>query len=154
MRSLIVGGGAIGQFLAVRLAQGGLTPVIFARAEQVAAINAEPITLQLRDGVIAQPVRAVSDPADEALGDSFELAIVAVKAYATAGAVRTLQTIPQCVRATILTVQNGLGNEEILADAFGPDQVVAGALTVAVDRIGAASTSASDKGGLSLAPLG
>ncbi|MBV8366957.1 MAG: 2-dehydropantoate 2-reductase [Candidatus Eremiobacteraeota bacterium] len=154
MRSLIVGGGAIGQFLAVRLAQGGLTPVIFARAEQVAAINAGPITLQLRDGVIAQRVRAVSDPADEALTDPFELAIVAVKAYATAGAVRSLRAIPQCARATMLTVQNGLGNEEILADAFGVEQVVAGALTVAVDRLSATSISASDKGGLSLAPLG
>jgi 2-dehydropantoate 2-reductase len=51
-------------------------------------------------------------------------------------------------------VQNGLGNEELLADACGPDRIVAGALTVAVDRLCATAISASAKGGISLSPVG
>jgi 2-dehydropantoate 2-reductase len=154
MRSLIVGGGAIGQFLAVRLAQGGLQPIIFARPDQAKVINAGSISLRVGNATTEQRVRAVSEPADEALRDPFELAIVAVKAYATGGAATSLRAIPACALATVLTVQNGLGNEEILADAFGADRIVAGALTVAVDRLGATATSASGKGGLSLSPVG
>ncbi len=64
-----------------------------------------------------------------------DLAIVAVKAYDTPGAIRSLQrALAYAPETTILTVQNGVGNEELLAHAFGADRIAAGALTVPVER--------------------
>jgi len=154
MRSLIIGGGAIGQYCAARLTQAGHDAIVMARPQQAQAINADGIELRVAGSVTHHRVRAAADLADASLGQAFELVIVAVKAYSTSGAIETIASIPACQGASILTVQNGLGNEEMLAGAFGADRVIAGALTVAVDRINAASIVATSKGGLSIAPLG
>ncbi len=107
------------------------------------------------DGIASQTaVRAAAAADDPVLRDPFELAIVAVKSYSTPDAVATIAEIPACRHASVLTVQNGLGNEELLAEAFGPDRIIAGALTVAVDRLDATMLVATSKGGLCLAPLG
>jgi len=84
-----------------------------------------------------------------------DLAIVAVKAYDTDDAIAALQqALGSDSRATILCPQNGVGNEEKLAAAFGADAVVACALTVAVDRTRDGAMVPSNEGGLGLAPVG
>jgi len=84
-----------------------------------------------------------------------DLAIVAVKAYDTDNAIAALQrALGGDSRATILCPQNGVGNEEKLAAAFGADAVVACALTVAVDRTRDGAMVPSNEGGLGLAPVG
>jgi 2-dehydropantoate 2-reductase len=154
MRALIIGGGAIGQYLAARLAQAGHEAIIFARAAQADALNRAGITLQ-RDGAISKcTVQATADTNDAKLQQSFELAVVAVKAFSTGDAAATIQSIASCANATILTVQNGLGNEEELEDVFGANRIIAGALTVAVDRVDATTIAPTKKGGLCLAPVG
>ena len=99
-------------------------------------------------------VRAVAGIDDEALRTPFELVIIAVKSYSTAEATTAIAEIPACRAASILTVQNGVGNEETLAEAFGADRIVAGALTVAVQRTDVAAVIATAKGGLCIAPVG
>ena len=49
-----------------------------------------------------------------------DLAIVAVKAYDTDSAIETLRRALPIRGVTILCPQNGVGNEEKLAAAFGP----------------------------------
>ena len=154
MRALVIGGGAIGQFLAAKLRQGGNEPVIFARPAGAEALNVRGVTLRTGAASTTVPVRATADASDPILAEPFELAIVAVKAYSTPEAIDTLRKIPACGQASILTVQNGLGNEEELEEAFGRDRIVAGALTVAVDRVDETSIAATRRGGLSLAPVG
>jgi 2-dehydropantoate 2-reductase len=84
-----------------------------------------------------------------------DLALVAVKAYDTPGAVATLRrALADAPETTILTVQNGLGNEELLAGAFGADRIASGALTVPVERGPDGSARAAQPGGLGLAPVG
>jgi len=84
-----------------------------------------------------------------------DVAIVAVKSYATDEAVATLRAaIPHPEKCVFLTPQNGVGNEEKLAEAFGADNVVAAALTVPVDRDRDGRTTAANTGGLALAPMG
>ncbi len=108
------------------------------------------LTAQPFDGPFTQPPSS----SDTLLRDPFELVIVAVKAYSTGEAVRTISSVAACSQASILTVQNGLGNEEELAEAFGADRVIAGALTVAVDRVDATTVAATKKGGLCISPVG
>ena len=50
--------------------------------------------------------------------------------------------------------QNGVGNEEKLAAAFGADQIVACALTVPVELTRDGASAASNGGGIALAPVG
>jgi len=53
-----------------------------------------------------------------------------------------------------LTPQNGVGNEERLAAAFGADRIVSCALTVPVERGADGRVVAAKRGGIALAPVG
>ena len=84
-----------------------------------------------------------------------DLAIIAVKSYDTDGAIETLRrALPAGSDATLLTPQNGVGNEERLAGAVGADRIVAGALTVPLERLPDGTIVAANRGGLALAPVG
>ncbi len=84
-----------------------------------------------------------------------DLAIVAVKAYDTDGAIATLRAaLREPAKTTIVTPQNGIGNEEKLAAAFGADAVVACALTVPVGVDPRGHASATNRGGIAFAPVG
>ena len=84
-----------------------------------------------------------------------DLALVTVKAYDTPGAIATLQrALDGAPGATIVTPQNGVGNEELLAAAFGADRVVACALTVPVESRRDGTPVAANGGGIAFAPVG
>jgi len=84
-----------------------------------------------------------------------DVAIVAVKAYDTDAAIETLRkAIPYPQKCVFVTPQNGVGNEEKLAAAFGADNVVAAALTVPVDRDRSGHGKAAKEGGIAFAPVG
>jgi len=84
-----------------------------------------------------------------------DLAIVAVKSYDTDGAIATLRAaLPAPAETTIVTPQNGVGNEEKLVAAFGADVVVACALTVPVDLDRDGKPVPSKAGGIAFAPVG
>jgi len=84
-----------------------------------------------------------------------DVALVTTKAYDTDSAIETLRkalTYPQ--KCVFVTPQNGVGNEEKLAAAFGVDNVVAAALTTPVDRDRDGHAVARKEGGLALSPMG
>ena len=84
-----------------------------------------------------------------------DLALVTVKAYDTPGAIATLQrALDGAPGAIIVTPQNGVGNEELLATAFGADRVVACALTVPVEARRDGTPVAANGGGIAFAPVG
>ena len=84
-----------------------------------------------------------------------DVAIVATKAYDTDGAIATLRkALTQPAKTVFVTPQNGVGNEEKLAEAFGADNVVAAALTVPVDRDRNGRAKPTKEGGLAFAPVG
>jgi 2-dehydropantoate 2-reductase len=154
VRALIVGAGAVGMYLAARLRLGGHDVVLLARPQGAAALRAQGVTLRVGAQEWPVSVEAADDPADPLLAEPFELAIVAVKSIATSEAIASLRAVRGCAESTVLTVQNGLGNEEALAQAFGADRIAAGALTTAVQRRGASDVDAVASGGLSFAPMG
>jgi 2-dehydropantoate 2-reductase len=153
VRVLIVGAGAIGRFMAARLKLAGHNAVLLARPDGAAQLAAGfTFAADGKQYKIAVPVATAPD--DAALHDPFELAVMAVKSFSTPGAIESVRAVSACERATMLTLQNGIGNEELCAAAFGDERVVAGALTTAVDKAADGSIVASSKGGLSIAPLG
>ncbi|MDQ2872485.1 MAG: ketopantoate reductase family protein [Candidatus Eremiobacteraeota bacterium] len=84
-----------------------------------------------------------------------DVAIVAVKSYDTDGAIETLRkAIAYPENCVFVCPQNGVGNEEKLADAFGGNRIVAAALTVPLDRDREGHGHATKDGGLAFAPMG
>ncbi len=125
MKVYVVGRGAVGQYL----------------GELLRGIGNE-VTYAPRDAAAVEPVNA-------------DLAIVAVKSYDTDGAIATLQrALAAPGQTTIVTPQNGVGNEEKLAAAFGADAVVACALTVPVELDRDGKPVPSNTGGIAFAPVG
>lgn len=84
-----------------------------------------------------------------------DLAIIAVKAYDTPTAIATLRRALRDPASTVIvTPQNGVGNEELFAAAFGADNVVAAALTVPVEVGPDGKGRAAKGGGIAFAPVG
>ena len=105
-------------------------------------------------GAGAEVTFAPRQPEDVTQVDA-DVAIVAVKAYDTDGAIETLRkAIRDPLNCVFVCPQNGVGNEEKLAQAFGIDRVVAAALTVPVDRDRNGKSHAQQDGGLAFAPMG
>ncbi|MCS6888803.1 MAG: 2-dehydropantoate 2-reductase [Chloroflexus sp.] len=154
MAIVIVGGGAIGLLVLSRLAQAANIPpvALLTRPNGAAALRANPLAVsgigacELANltvaGAVAELPPAFQQPA---------LAVLCVKGYDTEGALPTLRALNP---ATILTLQNGIGNEEILAAAFGADRVIAGAITTSVDATGPTTITVTKEGGIGLAPVG
>src|SRR5690606_346097 len=117
-----------------------------------AALAATDLLIRRPSGPLSVPGLAVAGaptdlPAD--LGRP-SLAILCVKGYDTAGAIETLRSVRPDV---VLTLQNGIGNEARLAEAFGANHVIAGAITTSVDLIGPTEIAVTKEGGVVLAPL-
>jgi 2-dehydropantoate 2-reductase len=84
-----------------------------------------------------------------------DIALVTVKSYDTPTAIETLRrALRDPSRTTIVTPQNGIGNEESLAAAFGPDAVVSAAMTVPVALGPNGRGVAASGGGIAFAPVG
>ena len=150
----MVGAGAVGQYLAARLRLAGDEVVLLARASALEILNARGVTLRIGAQEWPVGIHAADDPLDPLLAEPFELVIVAVKAYATDEAAHSIAAIAACKDSTILTVQNGVGNEEALGAIFGLSRIIAGALTVPVERLDETTVGAPLRGGLSIAPVG
>jgi len=140
---LIIGAGAIGSLLGAKLALAEHDVMLVGRQPLVDAVRAGGLTLFEPDKeprvVAAAAVPSVAAAFDT--GKLFDLALVTVKAYDTAAVVAELQGAADARSdyhlegdshcghlPPLLTIQNGVGNEETLAEAFGADCVISGAL--------------------------
>ena len=112
MRICIVGCGAVGSLFAAHLAQLDDVEVwaydLF--EDHVRAINEQGLRLSGVDDLVGR-LQATSDPGEL---PSCDFGIVAVKSMHTEGAISTVASVfPE---GSVCSVQNGIGNEEILAE--------------------------------------
>lgn len=152
MSIVVVGAGAIGLLVAGRLARAQQPTALLARPATGAAIREQGVRIQ-QDGrtdvvrgleLIGAPERPVQP------GQRPDLAILCVKGYDTAGALPALEALNP---RAILTLQNGIGNEETLAERFGAERVVSGAITISVETDGPGQITVTKSGGIGLASL-
>jgi len=148
---VVVGAGAIGLLVAGQLANSGQPTILLARPAVAAAIKQQRLRV-LQDGIlhVADGLTTITDPAALRGQAPPELAILCVKAYDTAGALPVLQALNA---QTILTLQNGIGSEEILADCFGAGRVISGAITSSVELAAPGRIEVVKRGGIGLAAL-
>jgi 2-dehydropantoate 2-reductase len=108
VRICVVGAGSIGSLFAAHLATVADVVVLTRRAEHARALNDQGLHVSGRHDFTAR-VTAAADPREL---PEFELGIVATKANAVAHAAQSLAG--RFAGATVMTVQNGLGAEEIV----------------------------------------
>ena len=143
-RILVVGGGAIGSFLAARLARGDVPVALAGRPHTAAAARAQGgvrlVEADGRDEVLPLPV--YPSVHDALAADEFDLVILAVKAYHTEAAAREIQEAGGD-GMTLLSMQNGVGNEETLSAILPDSPILAGVITTPVEVLGPAHVKVS-----------
>ncbi|MBW1945279.1 MAG: 2-dehydropantoate 2-reductase [Deltaproteobacteria bacterium] len=127
MRIAIIGSGAIGGLFGARLSGSGADVMLFDVSKPlVEAITREGITIETPSGEKNTfPVKITDDIA--AIGE-VDLVVICVKGYHTQSAVKgALPIIGKETR--ILSIQNGVGNIETIADTMGnPGRVMGGSM--------------------------
>jgi len=152
---LIMGAGAIGCFVGGSLAAGGHRVTLVGRQPLMNKIAQAGLTIQWPDQppqtTNPQTVLEVAPPEQP-----YDFIFVTVKSPATAEAAQQLaSSLPvQTGQTWLVSLQNGLGNEETLAQTFGTENIIAGTITIpiSVPEPGVITVNKA-KGGLGLAPL-
>jgi 2-dehydropantoate 2-reductase len=145
---VIAGTGAMACLFGARLAEHASVTLLGAWPEGLAALQSG-IHLEKEDGSeqIAD-VRATSNPAD---CQGAKLALVLVKSWQTA---RAADQLAQCLApdGLALTLQNGLGNIEILQGILGKDRAALGVTTTGATLLGPGRVRPGGAGPTHLAP--
>jgi 2-dehydropantoate 2-reductase len=124
MEIAIVGAGVLGSIFGSLFAQKGFSvTLIEVLTERVRLIDKEGLWMQWPDGKRTHERITITADVDS-LGVQ-DVVMIAVKGYHTASAIQS--ALPMIGKdTTVLSVQNGLGNLEVIAEAVGPDRVVGG----------------------------
>lgn len=129
----IVGAGAMGCLFAARMAEAGAAvTVVDVDASRLGLIRAQGIRLTDDRGTRRVPVRAA---AASEVSEPVDLLILFTKGMHSAAAIASVSHL-RSNDMLALTLQNGLGNAELLAAAFGADRVLMGTALVPADLVG------------------
>jgi 2-dehydropantoate 2-reductase len=149
MTDLVVGGGAVGTLIAWALATGGRDVAIVRRANEPGLAAAEVAVVDPAGERRTARVTEVGRPLD--LPAPPELIVFAVKMFDLAEAAASCAAWPS---ATSLTVSNGVGAEQMVAEIRPGAGLIAGSVTVSVERAADGSIARRNRGGIALAPVG
>jgi 2-dehydropantoate 2-reductase len=126
----VVGSGAVGGYYGGMLAKSGLD-VRFLMRSDLAAVRERGLVIHTKGSSVLLPrVQAFATPAE--IGPC-DLVIIALKATANAALEELLPPLLH-ERTALLTLQNGLGNEEYLAQRWGTERVMGGLCFVCLNR--------------------
>lgn len=153
MDILIYGAGAVGGYLGARLTQQKHNVTLITRDVMAQLIG--ETGLEVTEGnkrILTRPQAITSVAQAFKDGQTYDLIIMAMKAYDIAAAINPL--IAFCPQPSmILTTQNGIGIENGLIKQFGADHVIAGSFTLPIRKETTTQLVAErSDGGLCLAP--
>lgn len=150
MKAVVFGAGAIGQWVGALLARSGADTVLVVRPRSLPALQAGGLRLEPGDPPL--PVRfvgALQDlPPEHRAPDWLLLTMKAFDVPEALGAAREAGMQP----ARVLAIQNGVGSDEAVARAFGPERTFVGSVTRAVSLTPSGALEPARQGGLALAP--
>ena len=130
MKIAIVGSGAVGTYYGAKLAHGG-SDVHFLMRGHLAKVRRDGIFVR-GEGENFQVEKVNCHNSTKEIGPC-DLVIIAVKTTSNSDLV---DLVPPLLheKTVVLTLQNGLGNEEFLAKNFGAERVLGGLCFIAVTR--------------------
>jgi len=130
MRIAVIGAGAVGLYFGARLQIAG-HDVRFLLRRDYDAITTAGLTVTTPSGDFhIEKIQGFRDSRE--MGE-VDLVLVALKAFANAHLVEMVRPFMRG-DAAVLTIQNGLGNEELLAAAFGAERVLGGVALIGANR--------------------
>lgn len=150
----VVGAGAVGCYYGARLARAG-EDVGFLMRGDLAVVRERGLRVRVDehgrlDEFALARVRCAATP--EELGPA-DLVVVALKTTANDGIERLVAPLLHDT-TTILTLQNGLGSDELLARLFGDRRVVGGLCFVCVNRVAPGVVHCTAPGSVSFGEFG
>ena len=149
MRIAIVGGGAMGGVWAVRLANSGNAVAIIDVAQPlVDAINSQGLVVQGKEDTVQARLRATSSPKEVGEVDTVFFFVKAQHTASAAELARPLVTSS----TTVVSLQNGWGNADVLARTFVPEQIVVGVTYHSATVLAPARVAHTGKGPTYLGP--
>lgn len=150
MKLGIVGPGAMGCLFAARLAEGGNEIVLIDyKPERAEIINNRGVILEDRGKESIHKIACSADPAAAGGADGV---IFTLKAHQTRGAAERLRGHVGG-DTWALTLQNGMGNTEILTEIFGAERVLAGTTSEGATLKAAGSVRHAGRGETSIGEL-
>lgn len=126
MRIAVFGAGGIGGYFGGRLALAGAEVHLIARGPHLRALREHGLRVRSVRGDFATAVHAADDPVDVG---ACECVLFCVKAYDTDEAAEGLPPLLQ-EETAVVSLQNGVDNEDKLAAAIGEHHVLGGAAYV------------------------
>ena len=143
MRIVIVGAGSIGTLLAGLLARSKEDVWLFVKTpEKAKQIDASGVSVEGVAGSWQAKVRVTAEARDI---QAAELVIICVKSYDTKSAVKA--ALPLIGETTsVLTLQNGMGNLEILQETVGAEKVIGGITSMGATLISPGRVRYAGKG--------
>ena len=132
MKIAVYGAGAVGGYLGAKLAAGGSDVTLIARGAHLEALRRDGLTLMSPAGERATiRVRAVEQPADVGPVD---VVLFLVKSYDTDEGARRIAPLVG-PHTAVVSLQNGVDNEDRLAAVVGAERVLGGAAYILVSVI-------------------
>ena len=133
MKIAVVGAGAMGSLFGALLAEAGNEVWLHdVWVEHVHAINTDGLTIEQEGQTRTLRINATADP--QQIGQA-ELIIIFVKSTHTAAAAETARKLAGSAGA-VMTLQNGMGNADILAEFINPERVLAGTTSHGATMLG------------------
>src|SRR5436190_4835906 len=127
MRIAVMGSGGVGGYFGGRLAEHGEDVHFVARGEQLQAMRSRGLTVRSTFGDFhIDPVQATSDPAE--IGP-VDVVLFAVKMWDTESAAHAVTPLIG-PNTAVISFQNGVEAEEVLATVVGREHVMGGAAYV------------------------
>ena len=154
MEILVFGAGAVGGYLGARLAYSGHNVTLVSRRSTAEAVKRNGLTIISKDlQLTTEPEIVPTLRLAYEINPQYDLIIVTVKAYDAQAALYEMVAFcpsPPCV----MTLQNGIGIEDLFANEFGADNVIAGSLTTPLSHETTNTIVVEKTGrGLALAPI-
>lgn len=136
MKIAVVGAGAMGSLFGAMLAEAGNEVWLYdVWAEHVQTINKNGLTIEREGQTRTLSIKATTDP--KQIGQA-QLVIIFVKSTHTASAAETARKLAGSDGA-VMTLQNGMGNADILSEFIDPERVLAGTTSHGATMLGPGS---------------
>jgi 2-dehydropantoate 2-reductase len=136
MKITVVGAGAMGSLFGAMLAEAENEVWLYdVWVEHVQTINKDGLKIEREGKTRKLSIKATSDP--EQIGQA-ELVIIFVKSTHTASAAETARKLAGS-DGMVMTLQNGMGNADILSEFIDPERLVAGTTSHGATMLGPGS---------------
>lgn len=122
MKVAIYGAGGVGGYFGARLADAGANVHLIARGDHLRALQRDGLTVESIHGDTHVDLPATDDPAEIGVCD---FVLFCVKSFDTEAAASAAEPLVGDGTA-VISLQNGLDNERVLADELGGEHVMGG----------------------------